>query len=412
MNIGFISEYFPPFAPGGAEWSSFFLARDLVKMGHNVVVVTPNYGVLSEENMEGVKVIRFPFYGKLKGKQILLTSFFHTNPLWVVWGSYQIFKNSKKNKLDILHVQGKFSILPVFFANLFLNLPVVITARDYQIICNYGFCLYSNDKACSFYQYFREDFRFYLNEYVGKLSLQNIIQNILNATWGRINCKVMQFFASGMNIVVLSKKQREIFLANGFKKVWVINNSTEFLDKKTSFKKENKVLFAGRLTDGKGVNLLINLIPDFFKKYIKYKFIFAGEGYLKEKLLEEKKRFPNLNVLGNIKHDELTKLYKRVKVVIVPSLWQEPFGRIALESLAQMTPVVVSKRGGLIEIVKDKKWGYVVEPEISKLMVGLDNAIAKNKILIENIKKDYGSIKNKFGKNISKEYINLYRKIQ
>ena len=43
-SVLFASEYYPPFAPGGAEWSTAAWAAALARRGHRVTVVTPNYG--------------------------------------------------------------------------------------------------------------------------------------------------------------------------------------------------------------------------------------------------------------------------------------------------------------------------------------------------------------------------------
>ena len=57
MRIGLINEYFPPFAPGGAEWSTLHLAKGLASRGHRVGVITPNYGALPDrEEIDGFTV--------------------------------------------------------------------------------------------------------------------------------------------------------------------------------------------------------------------------------------------------------------------------------------------------------------------------------------------------------------------
>ena len=43
-TILFATEYYPPFAPGGAEWTNAAWASALARHGRRVVVVTPNYG--------------------------------------------------------------------------------------------------------------------------------------------------------------------------------------------------------------------------------------------------------------------------------------------------------------------------------------------------------------------------------
>jgi glycosyltransferase involved in cell wall biosynthesis len=54
--------------------------------------------------------------------------------------------------------------------------------------------------------------------------------------------------------------------------------------------------------------------------------------------------------------------YGQVDVVVIPSLWHEAFGRIAIESLAHGIPVIASSRGGLPEIIQDGATGIIVDP--------------------------------------------------
>ena len=57
----------------------------------------------------------------------------------------------------------------------------------------------------------------------------------------------------------------------------------------------------------------------------------------------------NLNYVGYC--DDMRKFYKQAKIVIVPSRWNEAFGRSAAEPMVNGIPVVVSDRGGLPEVV-------------------------------------------------------------
>src|SRR3989449_5720825 len=70
VNVCFVNEYFPPFAPGGAEWSVDALARALAGWGHRVTVVTPNWGAAPREEHDGVRIVRFAFPKRLEpGRQ-------------------------------------------------------------------------------------------------------------------------------------------------------------------------------------------------------------------------------------------------------------------------------------------------------------------------------------------------------
>ena len=61
---------------------------------------------------------------------------------------------------------------------------------------------------------------------------------------------------------------------------------------------------------------------------------------------------------------EPSKAYKQADIVIVPSLWEEPFGRTAIEAMSYGIPVIASNIGGLKNIVIDGKTGYLIETKI------------------------------------------------
>lgn len=50
-------------------------------------------------------------------------------------------------------------------------------------------------------------------------------------------------------------------------------------------------------------------------------------------------------------------------VLVVPSLWDEPFGLVAVEGMARRLPVVVTRSGGLQEIVEHGVTGFIVEKD-------------------------------------------------
>jgi hypothetical protein len=59
--------------------------------------------------------------------------------------------------------------------------------------------------------------------------------------------------------------------------------------------------------------------------------------------------------------DEMPLIYKAAEFSVYPSCFQEPFGLVMLESMASGKPVVVSRAGGMPEVIQNGINGFVVE---------------------------------------------------
>lgn len=67
---------------------------------------------------------------------------------------------------------------------------------------------------------------------------------------------------------------------------------------------------------------------------------------------------PSVEFLGEVTGEERDQLVASSFATIMPSAWPEPFGLVAIESLACGTPVVTRRVGGLPEIVRDGVDGF------------------------------------------------------
>lgn len=70
---------------------------------------------------------------------------------------------------------------------------------------------------------------------------------------------------------------------------------------------------------------------------------------------------PWLRPLGWVEHSEMPRLYAEADLCVVPSVWDEPWGLVALEAMAAERPVCASRAGGLAEIVVDGETGLLFE---------------------------------------------------
>lgn len=61
-------------------------------------------------------------------------------------------------------------------------------------------------------------------------------------------------------------------------------------------------------------------------------------------------------------HGSVLEAFRRCALAVVPSLWPEPSGLVALEAMAMGKPVIASRTGGLPEIVVHRETGLLVAP--------------------------------------------------
>jgi glycosyltransferase involved in cell wall biosynthesis len=86
----------------------------------------------------------------------------------------------------------------------------------------------------------------------------------------------------------------------------------------------------------------------------------AGDGPV---LSEMMARAPqNVEFLGQLGFDELLTFYRRSRVLVVPSVWFEPFAMVVVDAMALGVPVIASRIGGLPYGVADGVTGLLFEP--------------------------------------------------
>ncbi|MBI2562915.1 MAG: glycosyltransferase, partial [candidate division NC10 bacterium] len=146
MNVCFVNEYFPPFAPGGAEWSLEALARAVARRGYGVTVVTPNYGAAAREEREGIRIVRFPFHMRLARGRTPVPAKWLANPFFYVWAALAVARAARRAGAQIIHAQNKHSLIPAVLAGWLLRVPVFLTIRDGSIINAAPMCLLHDDR--------------------------------------------------------------------------------------------------------------------------------------------------------------------------------------------------------------------------------------------------------------------------
>jgi len=143
-------------------------------------------------------------------------------------------------------------------------------------------------------------------------------------------------------------------------KIVVLPNCIDLSSNYPAGETEDYILFVGRLSEKDGIITLVKAM----EKLPQIKLVIAGEGELKEKLLQIKrgKKLDNIHLAGFLKGDKLKKLVNGAKFTVFPAIWYHNCPVAVLESLAFSKPVVASNLGSIPEFVEDGVDGLLFEP--------------------------------------------------
>ena len=114
---------------------------------------------------------------------------------------------------------------------------------------------------------------------------------------------------------------------------------------KVNVKKKKFIIFVGKLNESKGYDLYCKSMFNILNKNKDWKAYSIGE----------EKRFQNFPThkrhlnLGQISHNKVLDFLSKSEIAVIPSRWEEPFGRTALEASSRGCATIISNRGGITE---------------------------------------------------------------
>jgi len=162
--------------------------------------------------------------------------------------------------------------------------------------------------------------------------------------------------SSEERINLLNKVEKIIFVSEWVQKRFFIDldkrliNKTEVVypsihKQSRLIKKEKKIVFVGKLNTSKGYDLYRDAIIKILNEFPEWKAYSIGDERRDKPVIKHKNHIE----LGWLSHKEVLDFLCKTEIAVVPSRWEEPFGRTALEASSRGCATIISNRGGLPE---------------------------------------------------------------
>ena len=332
MKILQVAQFFSPVHGGSAE-APYQLSKELEKRGHEITVYASGYKS-SQEYINSISEVTVCLF-----RSWLNYAKFHVTP--------SMIKRAKKDikNFDVIHMHNY---------RTFQNIVVHHYARKYKI----PYVLQAHGSVLPFFQ--KRGLKRIFDLFCGYKILKDASKVIAVA-----KTEVEQYKKMGVN-----ENKIEI-VPNGIDLSEFDNlpERGEFRKKYSIKDNEKMILYLGRIHKIKGIDLLVQAFADLVKELDDVRLVMVGpdDGFLStlKKQIEDLKIGDKILFTGPLYEQDKLEAYVDAAVYILPSIY-EIWGIAALEACACGTPVVVTDRCGIADIVDGKK-GCVVEYEKDQL---------------------------------------------
>lgn len=336
---------------GGAETYIHSLTDQLLKLGHHVEIYT------ASDN----------FKDSFTKRKILIS---YLNRIFNIRQYFLFKKKLLVFKPDVIHLQNIFNEVSPSILLAKKNIPVLMTIHDYHLVQAVFTQEERNGKKC-------------------KIAVCKGCLNCVGLK-GMIFEKVKRFIHS----LLLNKI--DLFIAPSKYMQKIISESSSYkprliyygidLTKSSKVTSKSSALFSGRLTKGKGVDVLLESVAPIIKKVPNFRLTIAGDGELKEFLVRRARELhisDKVTFLGYLEREAMLECYHKCTLLVVPSTWAETFGLVCVEALSMGRPVVATNVGGIPEIVQDGFNGYLCRPNDTKALSEAIIRIISNESLLQ-----------------------------
>ncbi len=260
----------------------------------------------------------------------------------------------------VVHVHNTFPLLSpaVLHACHAERVPVVATIHHYRLVCPSG-TLFRDGRVC--------------HDCIGRLPLpgvrhgcyrDSVLSTLPMAAATVAHRRVWRTMVSAY--VFLSRAQRDLIAADGLpaERLFVKPNFIPSTTIEPSAERSSRVVYAGRLTEEKGIPLLMEAWDHYTSGPHRgsLELCVAGAGPLEAKVAGWAADRRSVRWLGMLTRRDCASLVAGARAVLVPSQWEETFGLVAVEAMAAGVPPVAPAHGSFPELMTHGVDGVLFEP--------------------------------------------------
>lgn len=349
MKILLLNSWYYPNLRGGAEHSVKLLAENFAKRGHEVAVFTidSEKRKMVEEHINDVTVYRG------------------------TGGAYDIRKAYRSNKPLMESIKNKYLEIRNYSIIKELSRVNVMFAPDVvHINCIAGMSM----SAVLYFRLKRVPIVYTLRDYFLD-SPRNIIEKV---PWTRLPQKLplalYRWYTRKKSACVDAVTAPSAFTLNYYLDCGYFKNArykeciVNSVDLKMSdvdlaiqekrMHEKRNFMYAGSVTETKGIK---PMLAAFMQTTCDTSLFICGSGNLCGYVEECAKKDKRIKLMGKLEPKKLSQVYRDSDIMIVPSLWAEPFGRVVIEAAQYGLYVIGSGNGGIPEIIRTIGCGEICD---------------------------------------------------
>lgn len=394
MKVILVSHHFPPHYNAGGEQYAYRIAKGLQQQGHDVEIVciesistgtlTP---VCKTAPYDNLMVHRLYFDLRQAPDQL---EWRFRNPELGRW----LKEFLQKSQPDLVHINSGYLLGGTAFEAAFeLNLPTVLTLHDYWFLCPEITLLRRDGKICDTAGPAERCIWCQLSQKRRYRLPDQYLQGRLGDVFTWLSQSKTLTRAMGLASQVETMEERQRYLKQIFEKVDLVISPSQFLIEKMKaygwqprrivhlplgiklsspplsqprpLSNKLRIGYLGQLAPHKGVHILLAAFKELKKRteaveLSLYGRTAAGSTY-EQQLLNIAGNDPAITFAGPYPNSQVGQILSQFDVVVVPSIWYENRPAVIIEALATQTPVVASRLGGIVELIKHNENGLLFE---------------------------------------------------